>query len=130
MKNPLSDVNVNRLSDFLIKAVLENKKMSVDFLAAVGDYGLFEVVQQKIARKNPDKAELFACKIDDVWQEVVKVRHQRDTAYCQAYFRRNPNRIAIFKEREACHFLKMLSHKQSRKLSRLYLQIHRGGREH
>ena len=122
MRNPFSDENINKMADFLVKAVIEDKKMSVDFLASVGDYWLFDVAQKKIDRYRPELSNEFHQRTEEIWDDVCDVRYLRDVRFCQSYFRKKPEKIAIFTGREMNHLLKRMPHRQARKLFFVYLR--------
>lgn len=124
MQNPSSDENMNKMTDFLIKAVMENKKMSVDFLETVGGYPLFEIAQRKVDRIYPEMSDEFHEKTQEVWDDVCDIRYQRDAKYCQAYFKKKPKEIAMFSEGEMYRILRKLPRRQSKKLLFLYLKNH------
>ena len=122
MKDPFSDENVNKMADSWVKAVMENKKMSVDFLASVGDSWLTVMAQKKIDQYYPELSEEFHQRMEEVLDDVSEVRHLRDIRYCQSYFRKKPKKIAMFTGKEMYHILKNLPCRQSKKLIFLYLQ--------
>ena len=123
MKDPFSDENMNKMADFFVKAVMENKKMSADFLANVGDYWISEVAQKKIDQYYPELSEEFHQRTEKVLDDVSEVRHWRDARYCHTYFKRQPEKIALFTGREMNHLLRKLPLRQSRKLFFLWLNI-------
>ena len=124
MKNPLSATDKEQMTDFLIKAVMKDRKMSVDFLETVGGCSLIEAAQKKIDRTRPELSDEFYEKMRQVWDDVCDMRGWRDDKYCQTYFKKKPKEIAIFTENEMYRILKRLPRRQARKLLFLYLRRH------
>ena len=124
MKDPSSDENVKQMTFFLMKAIMENKKMCVDFLDSVGGYQLFESAQRKTDRIYSKVSDEFHDRTEKVWDDVCDIRYQRDANYCRSYFRKKPKRIASFPEGEMARILKRLPRRQQMKLLFIYLRFH------